>query len=59
MVLLPVANKQERAGNGDYSELVEAGRVAILRTMAEAGISQLGGSIVAEEVWDPQQWENR
>ena len=59
MVLLPVANKQERGGDGDYQQLVEAGRAAILRTMAAAGVAELVGSIIAEEVRDPQQWEDR
>jgi phytoene desaturase (3,4-didehydrolycopene-forming) len=59
MVLLPVANLQERGGNEDYSDLITAGREAVLRTLAAAGIGDLRSHIVSELIIDPVEWDKR
>lgn len=57
MVLLPVANIQERAGNADYASLVEAGRQLILQTLAAAGVDLRQEHIVQEQVREPAEWQ--
>ncbi|KAG2492765.1 hypothetical protein HYH03_008930 [Edaphochlamys debaryana] len=43
----------------DYSELVKAGREAIFRTLAEAGMKDVKQHIVDELIIDPVQWRER
>lgn len=73
MVLLPVGNAQEVAGNGtaagkvDWDAMVESGREAILRRLDEAGVrvTPVGGgedvsvrdAIANEFVYTPAVWE--
>jgi phytoene desaturase (3,4-didehydrolycopene-forming) len=69
MVLLPVANEQERRGSGGggggrgggYDALVDAGRAAVLRTLRDAGVADGGleAAIVQETVIDPPEWRQR
>ena len=61
MVLLPVANEQERGGDDDYGALVAAGRAAVLRALREAGAGDLEapGAIADEFVITPPQWRAR
>jgi phytoene dehydrogenase-like protein len=61
MVLLPVANIQERSGDDDYSDLVAAGRAAVLRTLCAAGAPDLArpGAILHETVIAPPEWRER
>lgn len=59
MVLLPVANLQERGGDDDYRPLIAAGREAVLNTLAAAGVGDLGPHIVSELVIDPVEWDRR
>ncbi|KAI8467039.1 MAG: hypothetical protein J3K34DRAFT_387134 [Monoraphidium minutum] len=61
MVLLPVANMQERGGRRDYAELVSAGRAAVLRTLRAAGVADGGleAAISHEVVIDPREWAAR
>ena len=56
MVLLPVANIQQRAGNSDYTALVAAGRQLVLDTLAAAGVDLQEPHIVQEVVKEPSQW---
>lgn len=42
-----------------YSGLVAAGREAVLRSLAEAGISDVRQHIVDEMVIDPLEWRER
>lgn len=56
MVLLPVANIQQRAGDADYAALVAAGRQLVFDTLAAAGVELRPQDIVREEVQEPQQW---
>lgn len=56
MVLLPVANIQERAGDADYAALVTAGRRLILQTLAAAGVDLRQEHIVQEQVREPAEW---
>jgi phytoene desaturase (3,4-didehydrolycopene-forming) len=56
MVLLPVANIQQRAGNADYAALVAAGRQLVLETLAAAGVDLQQQHIVKEVVREPAQW---
>ena len=73
MVLLPVGNSQDVAGNNvkasevDWTPLVDSGREAVLRRLEETGIKvQRGGeqeecsvreAIVDEFVYTPSDWE--
>mmetsp|Transcript_16225 Transcript_16225/g.48604 ORF Transcript_16225/g.48604 Transcript_16225/m.48604 type:complete len:396 (+) Transcript_16225:696-1883(+) len=57
MVLLPVANMQQ-SGTDEYEALVTAGREAILRTMAAAGIGDIAEDIEEEVVTTPPQWRD-
>jgi phytoene desaturase (3,4-didehydrolycopene-forming) len=66
MVLLPVANIQERSGRvsatqqpDDYLEMVSAGRQLVLNTFAAAGIPIAESNILHEEVCEPRQWRER
>lgn len=61
MVLLPVANVQERDGDDDYSSLVTAGRTAVMRTLRDTGVAdgKLEEAIVRELVIEPRQWKLR
>ncbi|GLI64658.1 hypothetical protein VaNZ11_007986, partial [Volvox africanus] len=43
----------------DYSALVAAGREAVLRSLAEAGITNVRQHIVNELVIDPTEWRDR
>lgn len=56
MVLLPVANVQQRAGNSDYAALVAAGRRLVLDTLAAAGVDLCEEHIIKEVVREPEQW---
>jgi phytoene desaturase (3,4-didehydrolycopene-forming) len=56
MVLLPVANIQQRSGNDSYDALVAAGRQLVLKTLQAAGISLQLGDIVHEVVRQPAEW---
>jgi phytoene desaturase (3,4-didehydrolycopene-forming) len=56
MVLLPVANIQQRVGNADYDALVAAGRQLVLDTLAAAGVDLQQQHIVKEMVREPAQW---
>lgn len=59
MVLLPVANIQERGGQHDYHQLVAAGRQAVLDTLRSAGTGDIERHIVHEHVIDPLDWQQR
>lgn len=59
MVLLPVANMQERRGDEDYKALVDAGREAVLRTLDARGFGVVRHHIVHEEVVEPKGWKDR
>lgn len=61
MVLLPVANAQERGGDDDYSSLIAAGRAAVLRTLRDAGLADGGleAAIAHETVICPREWRRR
>lgn len=56
MVLLPVANIQQRAGNADYASLVAAGRQLVFDTLAAAGVDLKQQHVVREVVQEPAQW---
>jgi phytoene desaturase (3,4-didehydrolycopene-forming) len=56
MVLLPVANIQQRRGDDDYAQLVAAGRQLVLRSMQAAGVGIQQQDIVQETVREPAQW---
>lgn len=56
MVLLPVANIQQRARDADYSSLVAAGRQLIFQTLAAAGVDLQQQHIVQERVREPAEW---
>ncbi|EFJ43214.1 hypothetical protein VOLCADRAFT_96696 [Volvox carteri f. nagariensis] len=43
----------------DYSALVAAGREAVLRSLAEAGVTDVRQHIVDELVIDPMEWQDR
>ena len=74
MVLLPVGNAQDVAGNGaaagavDWDPLVVSGREAVLRRLEEAGVRVVqpdGGAecslreaIASEFVYTPKDWEH-
>lgn len=57
MVLLPVANIQQRAGNADYQALAAAGKQLVLCSMAAAGVHLQAQDIVHEQIRDPSQWQ--
>lgn len=62
MVLLPVACMQGRPGGADFDALVAAGREAILRSFAAAGVgggAEIGAMIERELVIAPPAWEER
>eukprot|EP00878_Enallax_costatus_P020105 GHUV01021237.1.p1 GENE.GHUV01021237.1~~GHUV01021237.1.p1 ORF type:complete len:230 (+),score=39.05 GHUV01021237.1:142-831(+) len=56
MVLLPVANIQQRAGQTDYQALISAGKQLVLDSMAAGGIDLREENIVHEDVRGPWQW---
>lgn len=56
MVLLPVANIQQRTGNADYASLVAAGRQLVLETISSAGVDLQPQHIVKEVVREPAEW---
>eukprot|EP00879_Flechtneria_rotunda_P012551 GHRR01013105.1.p1 GENE.GHRR01013105.1~~GHRR01013105.1.p1 ORF type:complete len:410 (+),score=129.74 GHRR01013105.1:573-1802(+) len=56
MVLLPVANLQERAGAGNYQALVTMGKQLVLNTFAAAGVDVQAPDIVHETVREPMDW---
>lgn len=63
MVLLPVANMQERSGNGtsssrDYGALVAAGRRKVFETLAACKIDLSERDITHEVVRDPAAWRD-
>jgi phytoene desaturase (3,4-didehydrolycopene-forming) len=58
MVLLPVANIQQRSGNDSYDMLVTAGRQLILQTLQAAGTGLQLEDIIHEEVKQPADWRN-
>ena len=74
MVLLPVGNAQDVAGNGaaaadlDWAPLVASGREAVLRRLEEAGVrvappgggaeSSIREAIASEFVYTPKDWEH-
>lgn len=57
MVLLPVANIQQRAGKGDFQDLTAAGKQLILNSLSAAGIDLQEQDIVDEHTRDPSQWK--
>lgn len=57
MVLLPVANLQQRAGQTDYKALTVAGKTLVLSSMATAGIDIREEHIKHEDIRDPLQWQ--
>ncbi|GAB4816450.1 hypothetical protein N2152v2_003496 [Parachlorella kessleri] len=57
MVLLPVANMQQRSG--DYPDLVAAGRQRVLQAFKESGVGDIEASISHELVITPDQWTQR
>ncbi len=59
MVLLPVANIQERGGNDDYAALAQAGRAAVLATLKAAGVGDILPHITHEFIIDPLEWASR
>lgn len=59
MILLPVANIQQKAGNTDYAELVSAGRQLVLDTLAAAEVNLQQHHITAEVVREPLQWRDQ
>jgi phytoene desaturase (3,4-didehydrolycopene-forming) len=56
MVLLPVANMQQRGGNSDYASLVAAGRQKIFDTLSAAGVDLQQQHIIKEVVREPAEW---
>eukprot|EP00882_Tetradesmus_deserticola_P013143 GHRQ01013937.1.p1 GENE.GHRQ01013937.1~~GHRQ01013937.1.p1 ORF type:complete len:189 (-),score=80.34 GHRQ01013937.1:331-897(-) len=56
MVLLPVANIQQRGGNDDYDAVVTAGRQLVLQTLQAAGVGLQRADILHEEVRQPAEW---
>jgi phytoene desaturase (3,4-didehydrolycopene-forming) len=58
MVLLPVANIQQRGGNDSYDALVTAGRQLVLQTLQSAGTGLRLEDIVHEEVREPAEWRD-
>ena len=68
MVLLPVANEQEAAAAAkrtgrplpDPDAMVAAGRAAVLRRLAAAGVGEdIGSRVAAEFVITPAEWRQR
>jgi len=57
MVLLPVANIQQRSGNTEYAALVEGGRQLVLDTLAAAGVDLQQQHITQELVREPAEWK--
>lgn len=47
------------AGTADYEDLVAAGRAAVLRSFAAAGMPDVDRHIVHELVITPPQWKER
>jgi phytoene desaturase (3,4-didehydrolycopene-forming) len=58
MVLLPVANIQQRSGNDSYDTLVTAGRQLVLQTLQAAGTGLQLEDIIHEEVRQPADWRD-
>ncbi|WIA13356.1 hypothetical protein OEZ85_006938 [Tetradesmus obliquus] len=58
MVLLPVANIQQRGGDDSYDGLVTAGRRLVLQTLQDAGVGLQPDDIVHEEVRQPAEWRD-
>ncbi|KAF6244121.1 hypothetical protein COO60DRAFT_1708158 [Scenedesmus sp. NREL 46B-D3] len=58
MVLLPVANIQQRGGSHDYGAVVTAGRQLVLQTLQAAGTGLQLEDIVHEEVRQPAEWRD-
>lgn len=59
MVLLPVANMQQRDDNSDYTELIQIGKERVLRTLRDAGIGDVAPCIQHEMVLSPPDWKER
>lgn len=57
MVLLPVANIQQRGGDSDFSALVDTGRQLIFDTLAAAGVDLQLQHVVHETIREPAQWQ--
>lgn len=56
MVLLPVANIQQRAGNADYASVVAAGRQKVFDTLSAADVGLQQQHIIEEVVRQPAEW---
>jgi phytoene desaturase (3,4-didehydrolycopene-forming) len=56
MVLLPVANIQQRGGDADYAALVAAGRQLVFDTLAAASVDLQLQHIMKEVVREPAEW---